>query len=70
MIDSEIRAELTAILATLAPDTRTALILAAHGCTGAEISTAIGRSSVATRTLMSRARHGLRSQLASNQVAA
>ena len=51
-------------LGTLAPDARTALLLAANGFSGTEIAVAIGRSEPATRTLMCRARATLRERLA------
>jgi DNA-directed RNA polymerase specialized sigma24 family protein len=50
-------------LAGLTPDARTALMLAAHGFTGHEIAEAIGRSDLATRSLLCRARLRLREQL-------
>jgi RNA polymerase sigma-70 factor (ECF subfamily) len=50
-------------LLRLAPDARTALLMAGHGFRGAEIALAIGRSESATRTLMSRGRVRLRSIL-------
>ncbi len=50
-------------LAGLRPEERTALILASRGFSGLEIATAIGRSPLATRTLMCRARLKLRSRL-------
>ena len=50
-------------LCTLPPDARTALMLAAHGFSGHEIADAIGRSDLATRSLLCRARLRLREQL-------
>lgn len=47
-------------LATLPSDARAALLMAAHGFTGREIATVLGRSEVATRTMMFRARQKLR----------
>ena len=47
-------------LATLKPDARTALLLAARGFSRAEIGEAIGRSELATRTLLCRARMQVR----------
>jgi len=44
----------------LGSDARTALLMAGHGFSGAEIAVAIGRSEAATRTLMSRSRVRLR----------
>jgi len=50
-------------MADLSTDARTALLLAAQGFRGAEISALIGRSEGATRTLMFRARDRLRTEL-------
>jgi len=47
----------------LAPDARVALLLAAQGFSGREIAETIGRSEIATRTLMCRARLDLRRRL-------
>jgi RNA polymerase sigma-70 factor (ECF subfamily) len=52
--------ELHLALATLSATDRAALLLAAHGATGDEIARRLGRSPVATRTLLSRARRRLR----------
>jgi RNA polymerase sigma-70 factor (ECF subfamily) len=51
---------LLAALATLPSDARAALLMAAQGFSGREIAEAIGRSEMATRTLMFRAREKLR----------
>lgn len=56
----EQRQELDAALATLSATDRAALVMAAHGATGAEIARQLGRSHVATRTILSRARRRLR----------
>ena len=56
----ESQAELRSALAALAPDERTALVLAASGATGLEIAARLGRSHGATRALMCRARTRLR----------
>ena len=50
-------------LANLPPDGRIALLMAAHGFNGAEIARALGRSDVATRSLLFRARTTLRERL-------
>jgi RNA polymerase sigma factor (sigma-70 family) len=55
-------------LAVLTPDARTALMLAAHGFSGHEIAEALGRSDLATRALICRARLRLREQLAGTEV--
>jgi len=54
---------LDAALAVLPADARTALLLSAEGFSGAEIAEAIGRSHGATRTLLTRARVRMRSEL-------
>ena len=63
-LDHERASELDHALAELPVDTRTALLMAASGFAGQEIATAIGRTESATRTLLSRARLGLRDRLA------
>ena len=55
--------ELEAVLASLPADARTAMLLSAEGFRGDEIAAAIGRSPGATRTMLSRARLRLRSEL-------
>jgi RNA polymerase sigma-70 factor (ECF subfamily) len=47
-------------LATLPADARSALLMAAHGFSGREIAESLGRTEVATRTMMFRAREKLR----------
>ena len=56
----ETSAVLLAGLATVPTDARAALLMAAEGFSGREIATAIGRSEMATRTMMFRAREKLR----------
>jgi DNA-directed RNA polymerase specialized sigma24 family protein len=51
-------------LARTAEDDRTAMLLAAQGYRGEEIAERIGRSELATRTLLCRARGRLRVRLA------
>jgi RNA polymerase sigma-70 factor (ECF subfamily) len=51
---------LLAGLATIPAEARAALLMAAQGFSGREIAEAIGRSEVATRTMMFRAREKLR----------
>jgi RNA polymerase sigma-70 factor (ECF subfamily) len=63
LIDFERRSDLSAVMAELPVDARTALLLAARGFSGQEIAAAIGRSENATRTMMSRARLRLRQRL-------
>lgn len=50
-------------LATLPSDARAALLMAAHGFSGREIAAALGRSEVATRSMMFRGREKLRLHL-------
>jgi RNA polymerase sigma-70 factor (ECF subfamily) len=59
----ERRERLGDAMATLSPDERTALLMAANGFSGQEIAGALGRSDVACRTMLCRARLRLRSQL-------
>ena len=61
---AETRRELHDALGALPCDARTALMLAAHGFTGREVAEALGRSELATRSLLWRARTSLREQLA------
>lgn len=63
LLDFEQRSDLAAVLGELPVESRTALLLAAQGFSGAEIAQAIGRSENATRTLMCRARLRLRERL-------
>ncbi len=75
-VDAEIeilRREMTGAvhdgLARLAPDARVALVMAAHGFSGREIATSLGRTETATRTLMFRAREQMRGFLADPRAA-
>jgi RNA polymerase sigma factor (sigma-70 family) len=52
--------EIELALAGLSADARLGLLLSGEGFTGEEIATALGRSSAATRTLLSRARARVR----------
>ena len=56
-----------AVLGGLGVVDRQALILASHGYRGAEIAHSIGRSEVATRTLMCRARAKVRTMVLADQ---
>lgn len=56
--------DLDGVLSCLDRDARAALLLAAEGFSGREIAAAIGRSEVATRMLMCRARVRVRRELA------
>ena len=59
---------LLAALATVPSDARAALLMASQGFSGREIAEAIGRSEMATRTMMFRAREKLRVQLTREEV--
>lgn len=63
VVNAELSDVLNAVLAGLPDDAREALVLAAHGYRGPEISRRIARSSGATRTLLCRTRSRLRSQM-------
>jgi len=52
-----------AALGTVHPDARVALLLSANGFSGREIAAAIGRTELATRTLLCRAKAELRDRL-------
>jgi RNA polymerase sigma-70 factor (ECF subfamily) len=56
----ETQTEVHALLAGLQPDARLCLLMAAEGFSGREIAAAVGRTELATRVLMSRARTRLR----------
>jgi RNA polymerase sigma-70 factor (ECF subfamily) len=64
-VERERRADLDDALGDLGIDARTALLMAADGFHGDEIAAAIGRTAIATRTLMCRARLQLRERLGS-----
>ncbi|HET7727080.1 MAG TPA: sigma-70 family RNA polymerase sigma factor [Candidatus Limnocylindrales bacterium] len=63
VIETERRAALDEALAALPDVDRTAVVLAAHGFQGPEIARRIGRTQLATRTLLCRARGRLRASL-------
>ena len=60
ILHRETNAILLAALQTVPADARAALLMAAQGFSGREIAEAIGRSEIATRTLMFRAREKMR----------
>lgn len=66
-LEHERKQGIDAVLAEIGPDARTALLMAANGFNGLEIAEAIGRSAIATRALMCRARLQLRERLGSMQ---
>jgi len=57
--------EVRGALGTLSRAGRTSILMAADGYSGREIAAAVGRSELATRTLLCRTRHILRAMLAS-----
>lgn len=68
VLRGETRHEISAALDTLSRDARTALLLAAHGFSGRDIAVTLGRSELATRSLICRARLRLREQLGGREV--
>ena len=69
-LDLERRTALDSALNDLGEDARTALLMAANGFSGMEIAEAIGRTGLATRALMCRARLQLRERLGSYEALA
>lgn len=63
VIDLERYEALREALQELAPHDRTALLMAAHGYRGPEIAARLGRTQLATRTLLCRARGRVRARL-------
>jgi RNA polymerase sigma factor (sigma-70 family) len=59
-LEREASREVQTLLAGASVDERTALLLSAHGFAGSEIAAVIGRSPLATRALLCRARARLR----------
>jgi RNA polymerase sigma-70 factor (ECF subfamily) len=55
--------EVSRLLRTLPPDSRTVLVMAAHGYSSVEMARHLGRSSCATRALLCRARRTLRERI-------
>jgi len=64
LVDREERQRLKALLDGLPGDARAAMLLSAEGYTGAEIARRIGRSELATRSLLCRQRSRLRAAAA------
>jgi RNA polymerase sigma factor (sigma-70 family) len=62
-IENERYREMEEALAVVSTDARAALLLAAQGFTGREIASQLGKSEVATRALMCRARLRVRAEL-------
>jgi RNA polymerase sigma-70 factor (ECF subfamily) len=60
MLRREMSGTLLDALDRLSVDARVALVLAAHGFSGREIATALGRTETSTRTMMFRAREQMR----------
>ena len=63
VVREEAQVEVATMLRTLPDTTRVALLLAANGYSGRQISLAISRSDAATRTLLCRGRRQLRRQV-------
>lgn len=63
LVGWESQLELRDALGTLSIEARTALLLAAHGFSGREIAAVLGRTELATRSLMWRARTDMRERL-------
>lgn len=68
VLEREARQELVAVLEQLGPDARAALLLSGEGYTGVEIAAAIGRSELATRTLLCRTRVRVRQGLEAREL--
>ena len=68
LLRRETSSALLAALATVPGDARAALLMASQGFSGREIAEAIGRSEMATRTMMFRAREKLRTSLVREEV--
>ena len=68
-VAGEEQAAVCAVLGGLGPVDQRALILASHGYRGAEIARSIGRSEVATRTMLCRARAKVRAMVLAGQPA-
>lgn len=64
VLEREARDRVEAALTVLTPDARTAILLAAHGLGTAAVAAAIGRTELATRSLLCRSRLRLRTHLA------
>lgn len=60
VVSGELAAQVDALVGSLSAKERHAVLLAAHGVSGADIASAVGRSPAATRTLLCRARAKLR----------
>ena len=67
LLRREERDRVQAMLGSLPPDARVCLLMAAEGFSGREIAAAIGRTELATRVLMSRARNRLRQAVATGE---
>lgn len=63
VLGREARDRVEAALTVLSPDARTAILLAAHGLGTTAVAAAIGRTELATRSLLCRARLRLRERL-------
>lgn len=63
VLGREARDRVEAALTVLTPDARTAILLAAHGLGTAAVAAAIGRTELATRSLLCRSRLRIRAHL-------
>lgn len=70
LLRSEARGELQRAVLSLPPDARSAVLLAADGFSGLEIGELLGRSPLATRSLLFRARRTLRARLQGTEASA
>lgn len=62
-LELETSGEIRRLLAGVSKDERTALLMSAHGFSGAEIAAVLGRTHLATRALLCRARARLRDEV-------
>jgi DNA-directed RNA polymerase specialized sigma24 family protein len=67
VLGREARDRVEKALAVLSPDGRMAILLAAHGLGTTAVAAAIGRTELATRSLLCRARLRLREHLAEQE---
>ncbi len=68
-LEMETTVEIRRLLAGVSKDERTALLLSAHGFSGAEIAAVLGRTHLATRALLCRARARLRDEAVAMEAA-
>jgi len=68
LLRRELPDDLERALLGLKADARVAVVMAARGCSGRDIATALGRSETSARTLLHRARLDLRARLTAGDV--